>query len=302
MVSFVVSGLPRLIRKLRREPFDVIHCHCAIPTGLLVHPTTRFSRTPYVVTAHGSDVPGYNPDRFTREHRITPPVLRIIMNGAARVTAPSRYLCALIAEKVGPIPVDHVPNGIHPGEPGGPKKKNQILMAGRFLRRKGFQYVLQALKDIDEEFEVHIAGDGPLREELRRRAAELDSRVTFHGWLAHDSRELRSLYDRSAILCLPSEKENASMALLEGMRTGMAVIASDTAGCPEIVGDAGLLVPPQNVPLLRDALERLLSSEETTRMYGQRARSRVTDVFDWEVIGSRYLDLLQQAASRDRDA
>jgi glycosyltransferase involved in cell wall biosynthesis len=175
-------------------------------------------------------------------------------------------------------------------------------MAGRFLRRKGFQHVLQALKGIDEEFEVHIAGDGPLREELHRRAAELDSGVTFHGWLAHDSRELRSLYDRCAILCLPSEKENASMALLEGMRAGMAVIASDTAGCPEIVGDAGLRVPPQNVPMLRDALERLLTSEETTRMYGQRARARVTEVFDWEVIGSRYLDLLQQAASRDRGA
>jgi glycosyltransferase involved in cell wall biosynthesis len=175
-------------------------------------------------------------------------------------------------------------------------------MAGRFLRRKGFQYVLQALKGIDEEFEVQIAGDGPLREELHRRAAELDARVTFHGWLAHDSGKLRSLYDRCAILCLPSEKENASMALLEGMKTGMAVIASDAAGCPEIVGDAGLLVPPQNVSMLRDALEKLLSSEETVRMYGRRARLRVTEMFDWEVIGSRYLDLLQQVANRGRGA
>ncbi|MCP4642003.1 MAG: glycosyltransferase family 4 protein, partial [bacterium] len=236
MASFVASAFPRLVRLLRSGHYDIIHCHFIIPCGPLAYAATRFARVPYVLTAHGSDVPGYNPDRFTLEHKITPPLLRLMVRKAARITAPSRYLSDLIHTNIGHADVDFIPNGIHMPSKPPPAKQRRILLCGRLLPRKGFQHILAALKGVDTDYEVHVAGDGPFREELESIAAGLHVPVHFHGWLDHDSPELQDLYDTSAILCLPSERENASMALLEGMRAGMAVITSNVTGCPETVG------------------------------------------------------------------
>lgn len=294
MAAYVAESLISATRMLKRENYDIIHCHCAVPTGLLAYASTRITKVPYVITAHGSDIPGYNPDRFKLEHRISHHLLRPILRNAAALTAPSRFLCGLARDRIGPLEIVHIPNGVHVDQFVERRKERRLLMSGRFLPRKGFQHVLRALRDLDTDYEVHIAGDGPLRGELERLAEELTMKVFFHGWLDHDSAELRELYETSSILCLFSEKENASMALLEGMMAGMTVVVSDSSGCPEIAGDAGVLIPPGDTDGLRKALRKLLKSEKLIHEYGTRARRRVMEKFDWEVIGTRYLDLFER--------
>jgi glycosyltransferase involved in cell wall biosynthesis len=297
MASYVASALPRVANRLRLRHYDVIHTHFVVPTGLLAYLATRTHSTPYVITAHGSDIPGFNPDRFRGEHRITRPLLRVIMRNAALLTSPSQFLGKLIQESCGPFPVEHIPNGIETNRFRHGPKQRRILMSGRLLPRKGYQHVLEALREYDGDFEIHIAGDGPIRGELEAIAAQLKIRVVFHGWLEHDSPLLQELYETSSVYCLPSETENASVALLESMLAGMAVITSNNTGCAETVGDTGFLVPPKDPAALREVLREVLASDEKRLAAGRRARSRVEECFNWEYIGDRYLARLSEIAA-----
>jgi glycosyltransferase involved in cell wall biosynthesis len=294
MLSYVLSAWPRVAWRLRSKRYDIIHCHFVIPTGLLAYLATGRRGTPYVITAHGSDIPGYNPDRFKKEHHLTTPLLRRIMRRAALITAPSQYLRGLMIQACGPFDILHIPNGINLDRFEVKPKQRRILMTGRLLPRKGFQHVLAALDGVDTDYEVHIAGDGPLRSALEEQARTLKVKVVFHGWLDINSAELKDLYETSAVFCLPSERENASISLLEAMLAGMAVITSDVTGCPETVGDAGLVVPPRDAEALRAALARLLRSPEEQVDYGHKARRRVEQFFDWETIGGQYLSCFER--------
>jgi glycosyltransferase involved in cell wall biosynthesis len=296
MLSYVVSALPQVIRRLQQQRFEVIHCHFIIPTGLLAYAVTRWYRIPYLLTIHGTDVPGFNMDRFLVAHKFTPPLLRLILRNAAQIVVPSRYLGGLVQQVLGPFDVAHVPNGIQRSKFVVRPKKRRILMTGRLLPRKGFQYVLQALQNLDTDFEAHLVGDGPMRSELEAMAAKLQTKVIFHGWLDHGSPLLKDLYETSSIFCLPSERENASLSLLEAMLAGMAVVTSNVSGCPETVSDTGFIIPPRNPDALSKVLEQLLDSEEMCRAYGLRARRRAESLFDWEKIGTVYLDHLQAIA------
>ena len=297
MLSYVLSAWPRVAWRIRRESFDIIHCHFVIPTGLLAYLATGRHGTPYVLTSHGSDIPGYNPDRFKKEHHLTTPLLRRIMRRAALITAPSQYLRGLMNQACGPFDILHIPNGINLDRFKVKPKQRRILMTGRLLPRKGFQNVLAALDGVDTDYEVHIAGDGPMRPALEEQAGKLNAKVVFHGWLDINSAELKDLYETSAVFCLPSERENASISLLEAMLAGMAVITSDVTGCPETVGDAGLVVPPRDVEALRAALERLLRSPEEQAEYGRKARRRIEQLFDWETIGGQYLACFERVVA-----
>ena len=297
MLSYVLSAWPRVAWCVRSKRYDIVHCHFVIPTGLLAYLATGRRGTPYVITAHGSDIPGYNPDRFKKEHYVTTPLLRRIMRRAALITAPSQYLRGLMVEACGPFDILHIPNGIGLDRFEVKPKQRRILMTGRLLPRKGFQNVLAALDGVDTDYEVHIAGDGPLRSALEEQARTLKVKVVFHGWLDTNSAELKDLYETSTVFCLPSERENASISLLEAMLAGMAVITSDVTGCPETVGDAGQVVPPRDVEALRAALERLLRSPEEQAEYGRKARRRVERFFDWETIGGQYLACFERVVA-----
>lgn len=302
MLSFVLSAWPRVAWRLLRGRYDVVHLHFIIPTGLLAWLATRTARVPYVITPHGSDIPGYNPDRFQSEHRMTTPLLKLILRNAAMIATPSQYLRGLLIDACGPFEVQHIPNGIDVDRFEPRPKQKRILMTGRLLPRKGFQHVLTALEGIADGWEIHIAGDGPLREEMEAQAKRLNLPVSFHGWVANDSDLLRELYETSAIFCLPSERENASISLLEAMLAGMAVVTSNVTGCPETVGDTGIVVPPTDPEALREALKPLLADETLCAEYGARARQRVLDTFDWEVIGEQYLRELERIAAPDHAA
>ncbi len=290
MFSYLLGAYRPVMNLVNSNAFDVIHCHFLIPTGIIAARAAKISGKPLVITPHGSDIPGFNPDRFTREHTITRPILKFIA-GRSRLVSPSNYLKKLIKQQIGDFENQVIPNGIegnkfHPGE-----KKKSILMTGRLLPRKGFQHVLEALKNVESDYEIHICGDGPYKKELEKISEKVNMRVFFHGWLPHDSALLKRLYEESLIYCLPSERENASMALLEAMAAKMAVVTSDAAGCPETVDDAGVTLPFGNVGALRKALLKLMIHKGDALLLGEKAHTRVRKNFLWPDLASRYLDL-----------
>src|SRR5919108_3063185 len=70
MISYVLSAIPTVLRLMRREHYHINHTHFILPDGLVSYILKRFTGLPYIITAHGSDVPGYNPNRFKLGHKL----------------------------------------------------------------------------------------------------------------------------------------------------------------------------------------------------------------------------------------
>lgn len=298
MASFILSAIPFILKLTKKNKYNLIHCHFAIPTGIIAYIVKKLSGLDYIITTHGSDIPGYNPERFQLEHKFTKPLLKSIMKKAKAVIAPSEYLKGLIEKNVCPgTVITVIPNGIKPNMFSVDKQKNNwILMSGRLLERKGFQYALKALKDISlPAWEVHIAGDGPHRNELERLAKEIKNKVVFHGWLHRGHAELKNLYECSKVFILPSEAENASIALLEAMNAELAIVTANTTGCCETVGNTALLVNPRDTNGIKDAILQLTQNNSLIKELGQKARKRSIENYSWDDIIDEYTKICNES-------
>jgi len=97
--------------------------------------------------------------------------------------------------------------------------------------------------------------------------------------------DMPALLARSHIVCLPSSYgEGVPLALLEAAAAGKPIVASDIAGCREVVrhGDNGLLVPPRDGDALAAALGRLIGDGKLRRRFGERSREIAVQEFGAE--------------------
>jgi glycosyltransferase involved in cell wall biosynthesis len=130
-----------------------------------------------------------------------------------------------------------------------------VLTVGRLLPWKGVDHLIAALRHVPN-VRLIVAGGGAILDTLRAQAADLRERVVF---LGNVPREQMPLYMKAAdYVALYSGYEGLSHTLLESLRAGTPVIASDKGGNPEVVqhGVNGLLVPYVDVDVLAGALEQ----------------------------------------------
>lgn len=295
LLSYAMRALPFAYRLASRNRYDLNHTHFIYPDGLISYVLWKRLRLPFIITAHGSDVPGYNPHRFVWEHRILAPAWRAITGAAAQIICPSRTLQDLVLQASSKARVTIIPNGIDtkkftPSD----KNKKKILIVTRMLERKGVRYVLEALQGFGREAEVNIVGDGPDLKEFKRLAERLGVTVNFRGWLENESPELRALYETSSIFILASESENFPIVLLEAMAAGLAIITTRGTGCEEVVGDAGYLVPPRDSSAIRTALIEFMEDERRTAILGHGARRRLEEHFGWQTVSMEYLKVYKK--------
>ena len=289
---YVGASRSRIRELTSRKRYDINHPHFIFPDGFNARRTKEATGLPYIITAHGSDVPGYNPHRVRLLHQVLSPLWRGITREASALVCPSRSLQDLVAKRDPGLPTSLVPYGFDVGRYCyGGRRQRRILVVTRMLRRKGVQYLLRAVEELPMRHEIHLVGDGPYLPALRKLAARTRVTATFHGWLDNSSTELTRLYETSDIFVLPSEKENFPVALMEAMDAGLAIVTTRGTGCAEVVGDTGVLVEPRDTIGLRTALESLLNEPERVRRLGRAARDRLANEFAWPVIARRYLDL-----------
>lgn len=301
-VPEAASYLPLASREIRRllaaEQYDLLHAHFVFPDGLLAWSASRRTGLPFVVTAHGSDVPGFNPDRLRVAHATLLPVWRKVVRGAARIACPSEHLRALVARACPEAKIEVIPNGLDTSAFRADRpRKRRILVANRMLPRKGIQHLMKALEGLPLDRELHVAGDGPFLGTVRSMAAGARIEVTFHGWLSNRSPEYKELFETSDIFVLPSEAENFAIALLEAMAAGMAIVTTKGTGCAEVVGDAAVLVPVRDPEAIREALIALDADRERREALGRAARRRFEERFAWPAVARRYAALYEDVVA-----
>jgi len=297
MATYLPGAFFKTIGLCRRRRYDVIHCHFIVPGGLLAALASRLSNIPFIVTCHGSDVPGYNPDRFGTTHKLLLPVWRYLARTPAMLVSPSKSLGDLIRKNCPAAQVRMIPNGIYPDRFSGGVKKESILMCSRILPRKGFQYVIKAIKDLTLNWEVNIVGQGPYLSELKRLAQGSKTPIKFHGWLDNNDRKFHQLFKEASIFVFPSEAENFPSVLLEAASASAAIITSTAGGCPEVIGDAGLLVAPGDVEAIGENILKLIESPQLRASLAEAAVQRVQR-FSWPHIAGEYMDCYKDAIER----
>lgn len=291
MLTYCYSAYRFLPKLLKENKYDINHTHFIIPTGIVSY--LEKSKIPYIITSHGSDVPGHNPDRFSSLHELLKPLWRRVVINAERVITPSNYLKNMVLKNANTANVVVIPNGFDANlfnfNP--EKKEKKILLVSRLFEFKGFQYFLDAIKDIDIDYEINIVGGGPYKETLLQKAKDLKIKVNFKGWLNNKSMEYKELYETSSIFVFPSVAENFPVVLLEAMASGCAIITTTVRGCPEVVRDTALLVKPRNSEDIRDALIRLITDDKLRNELGVRARQIVQKNYTWEKIAQEYIKI-----------
>ncbi|MEQ4717306.1 glycosyltransferase [Nonomuraea sp. B19D2] len=133
-----------------------------------------------------------------------------------------------------------------------------LLTVARLAQQKGLETLLDVAAGPwpsgDPLFV--IAGDGPLREELRRRIEDEKLPVLLLG----HRKDVPDLLGAAAALLMPSRWEGQPLTLREALMSGTPAIASEVGGIPEILGDAGILVPYGDVEGLRAAVRELITT------------------------------------------
>tara|TARA_R110002073_G_scaffold63151_1_gene158109 strand:+ start:486 stop:1706 length:1221 start_codon:yes stop_codon:yes gene_type:complete len=156
-----------------------------------------------------------------------------------------------------------------------------VIVSARLVPEKGVDVALDALVKLRHARAV-IAGDGPLLNELRERAAVLglNERVHFTGWIDHG--QIEALLPRCSVLSMPSTwDEPFGLVGIEAMAHGVPVVASDVGGVPEWLaeGEGGVRVVPGDAADLARVLRVWLADPRLRERIGRAGSARVERSF-----------------------
>jgi glycosyltransferase involved in cell wall biosynthesis len=283
-----------LRRLRRREGFDLIHAHNAVPAGEAVR---RIGLdVPLVVSVHGGDVLHTAPRSTAGREAVARGL------GAARlVLANSRGIAELArAHGAHEVRVVHLGTDL-PGSGLVRDPEPSLVTVGHLVARKRHADVLRALAVLSPRhptLRYAIVGDGPERVALEGLAVRLGvhERVQFCGQLA--PAEALERAHRCTLFAMPSTEEAFGVAYIEAMAGGLPAIGCRGEPGPEEIaaaGDGFVLVPPGDIERLTQRIDELLSDPHRLREAGRRARATVAAHFTWERCGEHTLAAYEQA-------
>ena len=164
------------------------------------------------------------------------------------------------------------------------------VTSGRFVEHKGHRYLVEAAAHIaDKHPDVHylFLGDGPLRPELENRieVAGLTNRFILTGMIG----DVPAVLPAADLMIHPSVDEPFGIAILEGMRAGLPIIAARVGGIPEVVGgeSAAELVSPADSQALARAISKVISDPATRETMARAARGRYLKQFRYDTMIER---------------
>ena len=287
--------------EMTRLGIDHAHAHFATEGAELARLAHLMGGPPYSATTHAKDI--YHED-------VRPQDLRRKLGSAAFVATVSEanrtYLRSILGGDNG---VHVVPNAVDLRRLGTSGDRSPepglVVSTARLIEKKGLGDLVEAcriLRERDVPVRLEVAGDGPLLDELRSAARRAGLEGAFPGARRHE--EVRALYDRGAIFCLPcvvastGDRDGLPTSVLEAMACGVPVVTTGVNGLPDVVidGETGLVVPEHDPPALADALERLLADPELAGRLGEQGRRHVESAFSLERSASLLRTLFPQPA------
>jgi len=233
---------------------------------------------------------------------------RAALRGAAGAYVCNREAGEILRRKGLRGPARYIPLGVDtsrfsPGDASSPSAQPVVAYVGRLEPYKGVDTLLRAAVS-RPDWRVELTGDGPQRADLEALAAELGivDRVRFLGFAQGE--ELADRYRRADVVAVPSIPwpgwlEQFCRVAVEAMASGVPVVASRSGAIPDVVADAGILVPPGDPDALREALDEALQPARWKAL--RDAGLRRSREFTWERVAEQLLALYREVVP-PRDA
>ncbi len=171
-----------------------------------------------------------------------------------------------------------------------------IAAAGQLIPRKGYRYLLQAiagLKNDEPSLRLIIFGEGYLGNQLRAQAASLGlgDVVQFAGF-RDDLDEFLGCFD---LFVHPALTEGLGVATLKAQAAGVAVIGFAAGGLSEAIEHekTGLLVPPEDIEKLQDAIATLVNDDALRHRLGRAGQKRMQNEFSIATMADRHIEVYE---------
>src|SRR5260221_446161 len=297
----MTAGWFKALRVAQKKRATVMRGHWVVPGGVIA--AAARPALPLVVSLHGSDV-------FVAERAAIGRVAAgEVLRRAGLVTACSSDLARRAITLGAPADrLEVVPYGVDVArfKPaagardavrarlGIPPEAPLLLAAGRLVRKKGFEYLIDALPKVDAH--LAIAGDGDLAEELRARAygAGVADRVHFLGDLPQGA--VGDWFAGADVAVAPSVRDDSGNVdglpntVLEALASGTPLVSTSAGGIASVVDDGrtGVIVPQRDAGALADALGGLLRDPDRRAGLGRAGRALVQARFGWEAVAARF--------------
>ncbi|MBX7150018.1 glycosyltransferase [bacterium] len=289
-------------KEFRQSHFDLLHAHFGY-NGTYAAPFARKYSLPLVVTMHGHDVTILcGQEKFKRHWKDYTAHFDELLETARLFLCVSDDLLNML------ISIGCPRNKLlvhRPGidlsmfvPPAEPVTKKHVVMIGRFVEKKGFEYGIRAFaKTLRKtgDAELTIVGDGPLRSAYEQviRDHGIQKRVTFTGELM--PRDVIKILRQTRVILAPSvtpkneDKEGIPSIIKESLACGVPVIGSRHGGIPEIIDDGinGFLAQERDVDALSECLIHILNNDHLRHDMGQNARLKMERNYDIRITNQR---------------
>jgi len=255
-LSFVLLVMPYLYIK----KCDFIICMMIYPSGFLGYILNKIVGTPYISWIRGGDW------YFIQNNRLKMWMVSKVVQKSCKypIIAQTESIKRDVLSVYPTANIKIIPNGVSiPGR----KIANgdKIYFVGSLEERKGVEYLIKAMKNIDKE--LVIVGDGPDREKLEALCRQCDVNCTFKGhinplYIQEELLNARVLV-LPAVLYRGAPSEGLPNVILEAMSVGLPVVATNIAGIPDVVkdGETGFIVEPANVGELASKISEIVNNQ-----------------------------------------
>jgi glycosyltransferase involved in cell wall biosynthesis len=245
---------------------DIVHVH-GLGAGFA---TLRRKRSPTVLTVH-TDIETQG--RTARSAPLRRAARAIAARADAVIAVSERVARAFPSARVIYPAVDARPAATRSrdevrSELGTPTDAVVVICVARLHHDKGLGDFIGGVSALAPGVEGWICGDGPERERLESLAAGAPVRLLGY------REDVSDLLGASDVFALPSVGEAYGIAVLEALQAGVPVVTSDAGAMPELVGDAGFIVPASNQQAFGDVLSRIVGNSSVRSELAARARAR----------------------------
>lgn len=173
-----------------------------------------------------------------------------------------------------------------------------ILYVGNLEPRKNIPSLIQAYRKLKIEkklpFHLVIAGQKGWRYESIFETVQklsLENEITFTGYVSDEDKA--ALYKNASLFVFPSLYEGFGIPIIEAMSAGVPVVCSNTSSMPEVAGEAALLVSPENIEEIAEAMERLLT-DFSLRKEKIRLGTLQASKFSWASSAKKLIEVYEE--------
>ncbi len=259
MLSWMFAAKKFLKKHLEQEKYDLCFANFSLPGGEVAYSMKLLYKLPYVLISHGHDIPWFMPEQMMWYHAATYQWIRNICLQSERNYVQSFDMKENIDAFLGKTFSSKniiIHNGwnseIFSPDYSQRSDKFTILFPGRLVKQKdpmNFLKAINILKTQISDFEVHILGDGHLREKMEKYVKEnsLSKIVIFKSWLSKP--QMLGEYRSASLTVLPSLNEGMSIATLEALACGQYLIATRVSNNESLInsGINGDFIKTKNV-------------------------------------------------------